>query len=141
LTYRPLDEEVWRGWQQKNRLHDARIAARLTKVVKWMCIATLLVTAALPLYIAPYEAALRFIVAAGAAALMMQALHAHRYAVAALFATAGVLYNPIAPTFSLAGNAWQPLIIYPTVILFALSLTWLNVVGQGLPAAPKGGAR
>ena len=131
VSRRPLDEQAWRAWQEKNRLHDARIAARLTKAVKWVCIATLLVTAALPLYIAPYQNALRFIVVAGAAMVTLQALRAHRYAFAALFAATGLLYNPVVPTFSLAGN-WQVLIIYGTVIVFAVSLTWLNVATRGL---------
>jgi hypothetical protein len=134
-SWRPLDEEVWRGWQTQNLLHDARIAARRTKAVKWACITALLVTAALPLYIAPYQEALRFIVAAGAAMVMLQALHAHRYAYAALFAATGLLYNPVIPTFSLAGN-WQVLIIYATLILFALSLSWMKVAGRTLAALP-----
>ena len=134
-AWRPLDEEVWRAWQAKNRLHDERIATRLTKAVKWGCIATLLVTAALPLQIAPYQNALRFIVAAGAVMVMLQALHAHRYAYAALFAATGLLYNPVIPTFSLAGN-WQVLIIYVTMILFALSLTWMKFGSRVFGALP-----
>ena len=117
-SWRPLDEEKWRTWQTKNRLHDMRFAARLTKAVKWFCIATLLVTAAQPLYIAPYREIPRFIVAAGGVMVMLQALNAHRYAFAALFAGIGLLYNPIIPTFSLAGD-WQVSIVYMTVILFA----------------------
>ena len=140
VSCRSLDEDVWRGWQAKNHLHDERIAARLTKAMKWVCIATLLVTAALPLYIAPYQDALRFMVAAGAVAVMLQALHAHRYAFAALFAATGLLYNPVIPTFRLAGN-WQVLIIYVTVILFALSLTWMKVVSRALAAMPNKSAR
>jgi hypothetical protein len=130
LPWRPLDEDAWQRWQAKNRLHDERTAARLTKAVKSACIATLLVAAALPLYIAPYQNVLRFIVVAGAAMVTLQALHAHRYAFAALFAATGVLYNPVIPTFSLAGN-WQVLIIYATVALFAVSLTWLKVASPG----------
>jgi len=140
VPWRPLDEVVWRGWQAKNRFHDERIATRLTKVVKWACIATLLVAAALPLYIAPYQNALRLIVVGGAAMITLQALHAHRYAVAALFAVTVLLYNPVIPTFSLAGN-WQVLIIYVTVALFAVSLTWLNLAGPGLAGFPNRSAR
>jgi uncharacterized protein DUF6804 len=139
-SWRPLDEEAWRGWQAKNRLHDERIAARLTKAVKWACIATLLVAAALPSYVAPYQNALRFIVVAGAAMVTLQALHAHRYAVAALFAATGLLYNPVIPTFNLAGN-WQVGIIYVTLILFALSLTWMKVASRALAAWPNKSAR
>jgi hypothetical protein len=138
VSRRPLDEQAWRAWQAKNRLHDARIAARLTKAVKWVCIATLLVTAALPLYIAPYQTALRFIVAASAATVMSQALRAHRYAFAVLFAATGLLYNPVIPTFSLAGD-WQVLVIYVTVILFALSLTWMKGASRVLAAFPNKG--
>ena len=99
--------------------------------VKWARIATLFVTAALPSYIAPYQEALRFIVAACAATVMLQALHAHRYAYAALFAGTGVFYNPVIPTFNLA-EEWQILIIYVTMILFALSLTWVKVARRTL---------
>lgn len=137
-SIRPLEGEVSRAWQAKNRLHDARIAARLTKAVKWVCIATLLVTAALPLYIAPYQTALRFIVAASAATVMFQALRAHRYAFAVLFAATGLLYNPVIPTFSLAGD-WQVLVIYVTVILFALSLAWMKGASRALAAFPNKG--
>ena len=140
VSCRPLDEDAWQRWQAKNRNHDARIAVILTRAVKWACIATLLVAAALPLYIAPYQNALRFIVVVGAAMVTLQALHAHRYAVAALFAATALLYNPVIPTFSLAGN-WQVLIIYVTVVLFAVSLTWLNVASPGLAAFPNKGAR
>jgi uncharacterized protein DUF6804 len=140
VSCRPLDEEVWRKWQAKNCLHDERVAARLTKAVKWACIATLLVTAALPLYIAPYQNTLRFIVVAGAAIVTLQALHAHRYAFAALFAATGLLYNPVIPTFSLAGN-WQVFIIYVTVVLFAVSLTSWNVPGPRPAAFPNRSAR
>jgi hypothetical protein len=127
---------MWRGWQARNSLRDERTAARLTKAVKWACIVTLLVTAALPLYIAPYQNALRFIVVAGAAMIIVQALHAHHYALAALFAATGLLYNPIIPTFSLAGE-WEVLIIYLTAALFALSLTWLKVTGRTLAVLPN----
>jgi len=140
LSCRPLDDEVWQRWQAKNRLHDERIATRLTKAVKWACIATLLVAASLPLYIAPYQNALRFIVVVGAAMVTLQALHAHRYVVAALFAATGLLYNPVIPTFSLAGN-WQVLIIYVTVVLFSISLTWWNMASPGLAAFPSRNAR
>jgi hypothetical protein len=140
VSCRPLDEEVWQGWQAKNRLHDERIATRLTKAVKWACIATLLVAAALPLYIAPYQNALRFIVVAGAAMVTLQALHAHRSTVAALFAATGLLYNPVFPTFSLAGN-WQVFIILLTVVLFAVSLTWWNVARPELAAFSNKSAR
>jgi len=136
LSCRPLDEEMWRGWQARNGLRDERSATRLTKAVKGACIAALLVTAALPLYIAPYQNALRFIVVAGAAMILVQALHAHHYALAALFAATGLLYNPVIPTFSLAGE-WQVLIIYLTAVLFALSLTWLKVTGRTLAALPN----
>ena len=136
VSCRPLDEAVWRRWEAKNRLHDKRIASRLTKAVKWACITTLLAAATLPLYIAPYQNALRFIVVAGAAMVAVQALHAHRYAVAALFAATGLLYNPVIPTFSLAGN-WQVLIIYLTVVLFAVSLIWLDMASPKLAAFPN----
>jgi|SRR5579871_3103924 len=135
LSCRPLDEDAWQRWQAKNRVHDERIDARLTKGVKWACIATLLVAAAVPLYVAPYQNALRFIVVAGSAMVTLQAFHAHRYAVAALFAATGVLYNPVIPTFNLAGN-WQVLIIYVTLILFGLSLTWMKIATKALVALP-----
>lgn len=140
VSCRPLDEDAWQRWQAKNRVHDERIGARLTRGVKWACIATLLVAAALPLYIAPYQNAFRFIVVAGAAMVTSQALHSHRYAAAALFAATGLLYNPVIPTFSLAGN-WQVLIIYVTVALFAVSLTWLNVASPELAGFPHRSAK
>lgn len=135
-----LDEEAWERWQAKSSLHDERITARFTKAVKWACIATLLVAAALPLYVAPYQTALRFIIVASAAMVTLQALQAHRYSVAALFAATSLLYNPVFPTFSLAGNR-QLFIILLTVVLFALSLTWWNAAGPRLAAFSNKGAR
>lgn len=136
VSCRPLDEEMWRRWEAKNHLRDERRAARFSKAVKWACIVTLLVVAALPLYIAPYQNALRFVITGGSAVVGIQALRAHRYAVAALFAATGLLYNPIVPTFSLAGR-WQVIIVYVTVALFAVSLNWLDVAGARLAVLPN----
>src|SRR5438067_1767561 len=97
------DESVWRAWQQKNRIKDARATARRLVAVKWFCVALLLSTAALWMYAMQYHLLFRAMVAMGAVVVVFQAAAARRYVFAALFTMIVLLYNPIVPVFDLSG--------------------------------------
>jgi len=79
---KPLDEAAWQAWGAKGRAHDKRGSATRMNVVKWVSIAALLAAAVLWSQLTPYEVVVRFIVAAGAIVVMVQAFQARRYAVA-----------------------------------------------------------
>ena len=72
--------------------------------------------------IALYELQIRLFVTAGAAAMMLHALHARRYAVAVVFGVLALLYNPAAPLFSFSGE-WQRAVIGLSGLPFIASLT------------------
>ena len=76
------------------------------KAVTWVSIAALLAAAGLWSYVTPYEAAVRFVVAAGAMVVMFQVFHARHYALASALAALALFYNPVAPVFAFSGE-WQ----------------------------------
>jgi hypothetical protein len=131
---KPLDEQIWARWQVKNRARDVRRAAAFAKAVNWICMTALVVTAALPLYIGPYQAAIRLVLTTGAVLVMLRAFRMRRYALASLFAAVGALYNPVLPTFRLVGDNWQRfLILYSTLVLFAIGLALKTADSQPAP--------
>jgi hypothetical protein len=135
---KPLDEQMWARWQVKNRARDARRAAAFVKAVNWICMTALVVTAALPLYIGPYQGAIRLVLTTGAVLVMLRAFRMRRYALGALFAAVGALYNPVVPTFRLAGENWQRfLILYSTLVLFAICLMLNTTDRQPAPLPPE----
>jgi len=119
----PFNETAWQMWVAKGRTHDRRASATRGKLVRWIPIAALAVTVALWSKAAPYETVVRFLVAAGAIVVMFQAFHDRHYAVAALFAALGLLYNPVVPVFSFSGGGWRALVI-ASIVPFAASLAW-----------------
>ncbi|MGO4882373.1 MAG: DUF6804 family protein [Bryobacteraceae bacterium] len=121
----PFNEPAWQAWTAKGRADDRRSDLAHGKLVRWIPIAALLVAAALWSQIAPYETAVRFIVAAGATVVMFQALHEKHYAVAAVFGALALLYNPVLPVFSFSDGGRRALVI-ASVIPFAASLTSLS---------------
>jgi hypothetical protein len=136
---KPSDERIWARWQLKSRARDARRAAAFAQAVNWICMTVLVVTAALPLYIGRYEGAIRLVLTTGAVLLMFRALRMRRYALAALFAAVGALYNPVVPGFRLAGENWQRfLVLYSTLVLFAICLMLDTTERQPVP--PPAGA-
>jgi hypothetical protein len=121
---KPLDESVWQAWVLKGRAQDERSHAAGVKVVTWISLVTLLlVAAAFWPYIGPYDAAVRFLLAAGGLVLMFQAFHTRHYALATVFGALALLYNPVAPVFSFSG-AWQSAFMMTSAVPFIVSLTW-----------------
>lgn len=119
----PFNETAWQMWVAKGRTHDRRGSAARRKLVRWIPIAALAVTAALWAQVAPYETVVRFIVAAGAIVVMFQAFDERHFAVAALFAALAVLYNPVVAVFGFSGGGWRALLI-ASIVPFAASLAW-----------------
>ena len=130
---KPLDQEVWRAWQQKNRLQERQKAVARMKAVKWLCIALLIVTAVLFSPLSPYHVIVRFTVAFGALVVMMQGLRTRRYAFAILFAALIFLYNPFVPTFAFSGS-WQRLLVFASALPFLASLIWMQAIGRAVSA-------
>ena len=126
---KPLDQEIWRAWQEKNRLQDMRNAVSRMKAVKWLCIAVLIATAVLFSHLSPYHAVVRFAVALGALVIMMQGFHTRRYVFAALFAALVLLYNPFVPAFTFSGD-WQRLFVLASLLPFLASLIWMNALNR-----------
>ena len=101
---KPLDEAVWQAWLAKGRAQDRRRHAAFMKGVKWVSIAALLAAAGHWPHPVPYDVVVRFVVAAGAMAMMFQALRSRYYVVAAVFGALVLLYNPVAPVFGFSGG-------------------------------------
>jgi hypothetical protein len=91
--------------------------------LSWLSAAVLLAVALLGSLVTPYEMVVRFIVTLAATVAMFQALYARRYALAAVFGLLALLYNPVAPAFSLSG-AWQSTVVFATALLFVASVVW-----------------
>ena len=130
---KPLDREVWRAWQRKNRLQEGRRAVTRMKAVKWLCIAILIITAILLSPFSPSYVIVRFAVALGALVVMIQGLHTRHYAFAGLFAVLVFLYNPFVPIFAFSGN-WQRWLVFASVLPFLASLMGMNAVSRATAA-------
>ena len=123
---KPLEEAVWLAWLQKGRVEEERdSAARLTSrevagdrgaarsgVVFWSGLA-------------PYGGVVKFIVSAGAIAIVLQAIRTRSYAIAALFGALAVVYNPVTPVFTFSGD-WERALVMATATPFIVSLGWRN---------------
>jgi len=120
---KPLDESVWQAWVAKGRAQDARSSAVRHTAVKWVSIAGLIAATGLWSRITPYEVVVRFIVAAGAVLVMLQAFQSRHYAFAAVFGTLALVYNPVAPVFSFSGD-WQRVAVLASTVPFLSSLGW-----------------
>jgi hypothetical protein len=123
---KPLDEVAWRSWVLKGRARDRRSSAAHGRVLKWVSIAGLLAAAGLWSSLTPYEVVVRFIVAAGAMVMMLQAIRKRHYATAALFGAIALLYNPVAPVFNFSVD-WQRVLVVMTAVPFVAALAWRNV--------------
>jgi hypothetical protein len=122
------DEAAWRAWVAKGRVREKQGQETRIKALKWGSIVALLIAAGLSTQLAPYEIGIRFVLAAAAAAMTFAAFKKRQYALGAVFAALVVLYNPVAPVFSLSGN-WQRALVVATAIPFAISLAWRDLKG------------
>lgn len=125
---RPLDETVWRAWLNKNLLQERQSARARIKAVKWACIGVLMAAAVMSSYVflpyvSSYQAVVRFAIGLGAIIMMFESLRTQQYAFTALFAAIVLLFNPVVPTFPLAGSR---LILLASALPFVASLVWMK---------------
>jgi hypothetical protein len=127
-SLKPLDETVWRAWLEKNRVEEAQRAIARIQVVKWTCIGVLIASGVVSSYISSpydsaYQAVVSFAIALGAIVLIIESLRARQYSFTILFAAIVLLFNPILPTFALAGSG---LFLFASVLPFVASLIWMK---------------
>ena len=96
-----------------------------TRLVKWLCIATLFFAFVSWGSMADYELALRVVVCAGATVVAVQAFRAARRHWMVGFLVIAFLFNPAIPPFRLAGGLGL-LAIVLAAASFAVSLTALK---------------
>jgi hypothetical protein len=116
-----VDETGWQGWMEKGRTRDRRNSPALFTAVKWVSLAGLLVIAGLWSHLTRYDVVARFVVAAGAIVLILHAIHAGHYVLAAVFGMLALLYNPVAPVFSFSGE-WQRVVVMVSAAPLVASL-------------------
>jgi hypothetical protein len=121
----PLDEGVWSAWVSKGRAQERRSNATRVKAVIWISIAALSVLVVAWSLVVPYHSIFRFVVAAGAFALMFHEYHARQFAFAAVFGALVLLYNPVVPVFPFSGD-WQRAVVLATLAPFVASLATRN---------------
>ena len=122
-VWEPLDEAVWQAWVEKGYARERRSGTARLKAVNWISIAALLVTAGLWSHLATYGVVFRFVVAAGAIAVMLSQFRVRQYALAAVFGALALLYNPVVPVFDFAGG-WQRAVVVASVVPFVATLAW-----------------
>lgn len=118
-----LDETAWALWMEKGRIQQRRGAAARVRAVTWVSAAMLLAAAGLWSILPLYQTASGLIVAACAMFLMIQAAHAKRHGVALVFGALVMLYNPLAPLLSLAGD-WQRPLVAISAVPFIATFAW-----------------
>jgi hypothetical protein len=96
-----------------------------TKIVKCVSIAALLLTAVLWNFATPYQVALSVVVSMSSIVVVVQAVQAQKYSWAVGLVAIALLFNPVAPVFSLPGELSRLLVLL-CVVLFAISLTVLK---------------
>jgi hypothetical protein len=127
---KPLDEAAWQAWVAKGCRQERRDKAARVKAVTWVSIAALLAATGLWSYVTPYEVVVRFIVAAGAVVVMLQAFHVGHYALASALVALALFYNPVAPAFGFSGT-WQHAFVLASTAPFLVSLVSRNVRRPG----------
>lgn len=73
----------------------------------------------------PYDAVVRFMLAASSIVVMFYAIQAGQYVFAVVFGALALLYNPIAPVFSFSGG-WQRAVVLASAAPFMASLASRN---------------
>ncbi len=97
----------------------------ITKLLKWSCIAALLMAALFWRSAPRYQIVLDIVICVGAWGIVPQALRARAYGWATAFVLLGVLFNPIVPVFRFAG-LFSMLLVLGCIAPFAISLAALK---------------
>ncbi len=96
-----------------------------SRIVKWTCLAALVVAAAVILHGIP-QILVQFVVCGGAVFVMMEAVHTRKYLWVAAFALVALYFNPIFP-FDVSRIA-SLTILFGCAALFLGSLRYLTPV-------------
>jgi hypothetical protein len=97
----------------------------LTKIMKWVSMAALLLAAMFWGSAANYRFLLASVVCLGASIVVVQAIRAKEYAWAVGFVAMALLFNPIVPVFRLSGQL-NLLLVLACIAPFAVSLVALK---------------
>ena len=114
-------ERRWLAWQRKNRAEEQQRIALRMRMLRWICILVLLLTAALWGRSASYAVFVRFAISGGSLWIMRRAYLRREYRWAAVFVGVAVAYNPVFPLFALAGSLAFGIVV-GTALLFGASL-------------------
>lgn len=112
----PLDEARWSAWIEKGRAHDRRVSAALWRGLKGLSMMALIAAATLWSNQLPYDGVARFAISAAALAAAVLFSCVRQYAMAAVTGAIALVFNPIAPALSLAGD-WRRLLLVVTAVL------------------------
>lgn len=116
----PLDEASWAAWVEKGRAHDKQMSTAFLKGLKGLSMVTLVVAATFWSNLLPYDGVARFAMSAGALAAAILFFCGRRYAMAAVAGAIALVFNPVAPSLSLAGD-WRRTLIAVTAVLLVAS--------------------
>lgn len=116
----PLDEALWAAWVKKGRADEKRMTAGFLKGLKGLSMMTLVVAAFFWSNLLPYDGVARFALSAGALAAAFLFLSGRKYAMAALAGSVALVFNPVAPALSLAGD-WPRTLMVATALLLVAS--------------------
>src|SRR5436305_6853708 len=125
---KPLDENAWNTWLEKNTAEERRRTATRMAAVKWACIGVLMVAAGASSYIATpyvsaYQTVVRFTIGLGAIFILFESIRIRQYAFTVLFGAIVLLFNPVLPTFLLSAHS---VILLASVFPFVACLFWMK---------------
>lgn len=116
----PLDAALWAAWIERGRAHDRRVSAAIWKGLKGLSMLALVAAAYFWSYLLPYDGVVRFAVSAAALAAAVLLSTVRQYAMAAVTGAIALIFNPIAPALSLAGD-WRRTLLAVTAVLLVAS--------------------
>lgn len=114
-----LDEARWAAWIEKGRAHDRRVSAVFWKGIKGLSMMALVAAGTFWSHLLPYDGVARFAVSAAALAAALLFYYVRQYAMTAVTGAIALVFNPIAPTLSLAGDWRRTLLVVTAVLLVA----------------------
>lgn len=102
-----------------------------SRIVKWICVAALVLAAAVRLHGVP-QILLQLVVCGGALFVMLEAFRSQKYLWAATFAMVALYFNPVVP-FELSRVATLPIQL-AAVVAFLASMRYVKPVPKMSPA-------
>lgn len=115
----PLNEALRAPSAEKGRAHGARMRATLLTGLKGLSMMALVAGATYWSNLLPYDGVARFALSAGALAAALLFFLGRRYAMAAVSGAVALVFNPIAPALTLAGDWRRTLLVVMAVLLVA----------------------